>query len=123
MLRQFRKRRDCGGLKGQLLLIAQGNALGGRYALIKVSRSVRATSFMRGNAPLHCKLRALRVAFLRIGAKMPIVLLIAQPTRGDAPGWEQQLGLQPASIIFQFYFSKLSEPEPIICPSAKMWEV
>ena len=45
----------CGGLKAQLLRLAQGNALGGIAALIKVSRSVRAAYFMRGNAPWHCK--------------------------------------------------------------------
>ncbi len=43
-----------GGLQAQMLHIAQGNALGGAYALIKVSRPLRATCFMRGNAPWHC---------------------------------------------------------------------
>ena len=55
-----------GGLKGQLLHTARGNAPGNGSALIKVSRSVRAASFMRGNAPCAVGVtRFRRVAFLR----------------------------------------------------------
>ena len=86
----------CGGLKGQLLLLAPGNARGIAVALIIVSRSVRATCFMRGNAPCDGVTRFWRVAFLY--AKMPNVLSLAPFSRGVAPGYWQQLGFQPASI-------------------------
>ena len=80
-----------GGLQAQMLHIAQGNALGGAYALIKVSRPVRATCFMRGNAPcIACVLRA-RGAwhFCAVGSKMPNVLIVACVTQGVALGYGQ----------------------------------
>ena len=115
-----------GGLQAQMLHIAQGNALGGAYALIKVSRPEmsckrgqssllglpsaadimkRATCFMRGNAPWHCVcvLRA-RGAwhFCAVGSKMPNVLIAAYVTQGVALGYGQQLGLQPAATFCLF---------------------
>ena len=86
-----------------MLLLAQGNALGEGNALMKVSRSVRAIFFMRGNAPCDelCLygLRAFGAWHFCASAKMPNVLIAAYVSPGVARGYGQQLGLQPAPII------------------------
>ena len=104
-----------GGLQAQILHIAQGNALGWAYALIKVSRPEmsckrgqssllglpsaadimkRATCFMRGNAPCGVKgINGLRAFgawhFCAVGSKMPNVLIVACVTQGVALGYGQ----------------------------------
>ena len=92
-----------GGLKAQMLPLAQGNALGRACSLIKVSRSVRAAFFMRGNAPWHCGCACVLRArgawhFCAVGTKMPNVLIASCVTQGVALGYGQHLGFQPATI-------------------------
>ena len=95
--------RHCGGLKAQLLPIAQGSALGKRYALIKVSRSVRAAFIMRGNAPWHClrELRARGAWHFCASAKMPNVLIAEYDHPGRCPGLWATIGLSARPIFFQ----------------------
>ena len=66
----------------------------GGNALIKVSRSVRAASFMRGNAPWHCELRA-RGAwhFLRNRRKNAECINRGVRSPGRCPGLWATLGL------------------------------
>ena len=66
----------------------------GGNALIKVSRSVRAASFMRGNAPWHCELRA-RGAwhFLRNRRKNAECINRGVRSPGRCPGLWVTLGL------------------------------
>ena len=94
--------RHCGGLKAQLLPIAQGSALGKRYALIKVSRSVRAAFIMRGNAPWHCllELRARGAWHFCASAKMPNVLIAEYVHPGRCPGLWATIGLSARPIFF-----------------------
>ena len=89
-----------------MLHIAQGNALGGAYALIKVSRPVRATCFMRGNAPWHrwcvCYALGARGIFVPLAQKCRMFCLLQQRTQGVALGYGQHLGFQPASTVCPF---------------------
>ena len=107
-----------GGLQAQMLHIAQGNAPGGAYALIKVSRPEmsckrgqssllglpsaadimkRATCFMRGNAPWHCEFvwvtRFWRVAFLRRWHKNAECINRGVRYPGRCPGLRAATGL------------------------------
>ena len=78
---------------------------GNDVALIKVSRSVRATCFMRGNAPCGVKgvmgyaLSARGIFALAQKCRM----YQSRPTfpQGAALGYGQHLGLQPAPIIYR----------------------
>ena len=107
MLRQFGKGRACGGLKGQLLPLAQGNALGGRDALIKVLRSVRATYFMRGNAPLHCELRALARGIFAHRRKNANSLAYCVVYPGRCPGLWATFGLTARLNYLPVLFSQV----------------
>ena len=66
-------------------------------ALIKVSRSVRATCFMRGNAPCGVKgfngLRAFGAWHFCVCAKMPIVSIAVYVPPGRCPGLRATIGL------------------------------
>ena len=66
-------------------------------ALIKVSRSVRATCFMRGNAPWGVKgnngLRAFGAWHFCAGAKMPNVSIAVNVAPGRCPGLWATFGL------------------------------
>ena len=57
--------------------LSPGQRPGGDVALIKVSRSVRATCFMRGNAPCGGLGYALSARSIFASAKMPNVLIAA----------------------------------------------
>ena len=92
-----------GGLKAQLLHIAPGNARGSDVALIKVSRSVRATCFMRGNAPCGVKgVMGYALSARGIFAQAQKCRMYQSRStfpQGVALGYGQHLGLQPAPII------------------------
>ena len=70
---------------------------GNDVALIKVSRSVRATCFMRGNAPCGVKgingLRAFGAWHFCVGAKMPNVSIAVYVSPGRCPGLWATFGL------------------------------
>ena len=70
---------------------------GNDVALIKVSRSVRATCFMRGNAPWGVKgnngLRAFGAWHFCAGAKMPNVSIAVYVSPGRCPGLWATFGL------------------------------
>ena len=77
---------------------------GNDVALIKVSRSVRATCFMRGNAPcgvnvVNVVTRFRRVAFLRRRKNAKCINRGLRPPQDVALGYWLQLGLQPAPTI------------------------
>ena len=70
---------------------------GNDVALIKVSRSVRATCFMRGNAPCGVKgvygLRAFGAWHFCASAKMPNVSIVVYVSPGRCPGLWATFGL------------------------------
>ena len=70
---------------------------GNDVALIKVSRSVRATCFMRGNAPCGVKgfngLRAFGAWHFCVCAKMPNVSIAVYVPPGRCPGLRATIGL------------------------------
>ena len=76
-------------------------------ALIKVSRSVRATCFMRGNAPCGVKgvmgyALSARGIFAQ-AQKCRMYQLRSTFPQGVALGYGQHLGLQPAPIIYRAF--------------------
>ena len=80
---------------------------GNDVALIKVSRSVRATCFMRGNAPCGVKgvmgyALSARGIFAQ-AQKCRMYQLRSTLPQGVALGYGQHLGLQPAPTIYQVF--------------------
>ena len=80
---------------------------GNDVALIKVSRSVRATCFMRGNAPCGVK-GVMGYALSARGIFAPAQKCRMYQSRstfpqGAALGYGQHLGLQPAPIIYRTF--------------------
>ena len=83
---------------------------GNDVALIKVSRSVRATCFMRGNAPCGVKgVMGYALSTRGIFAQAQKCRMYQSRStfpQGAALGYGQHLGLQPAPIIYRA-FAKL----------------
>ena len=90
-----------------MLLLAQGNALGGAYALINTFGILRLS---RQNATRPWRVTSFVIIFLfvtrfgawhfcAVGSKMPNVSIAACVTQGVALGYGQHLGLQPAPIV------------------------
>ena len=80
---------------------------GNDVALIKVSRSVRATCFMRGNAPCGVKgvmgyALSARGIFAQ-AQKCRMYQSRSTFSQGAALGYGQHLGLQPAPIIYRAF--------------------
>ena len=85
--------------------LSPGQRPGDDVALIKVSRSVRATCFMRGNAPCGVKgVMGYALSTRGIFAQAQKCRMY-QPRstfpQGAALGYGQHLGLQPAPIIYR----------------------
>ena len=80
---------------------------GNDVALIKVSRSVRATCFMRGNAPCGVKgVMGYALSARGIFAQAQKCRMYQSRStfpQGAALGYGQHLGLQPAPIIYRAF--------------------
>ena len=91
---------NCGGLKAQLLCIAQGSALGGRLGIAKSVELCKSSLLYEGQRPVALRVtRSRRVAFLRRRHKnAECINRGVRFPQGVALGCGQLLGLQPASI-------------------------
>ena len=100
--------------------LSPGQRPGGNdVALIKVSRSVRATCFMRGNAPCGVK-GVMGYALSARGIFAPAQKCRMYQSRSTFPqgvalGYGQHLGFQPAPTIYQAFCTNLRVQQPFYC--------